>query len=55
MLGIERGLAESDDDKVRDGDHSCVVTGVGILGLTLHFFSTVMKCSTVFLAILLSS
>ena len=31
------------------------VTGVGILGLTLNLFTTVMKCSTVFLALPFSS
>ena len=31
------------------------VTGVGMLGLTLNFFSTVMKCSTALLSLRLSS
>ena len=55
MLEMEWGSAESDDDKVGDGD-SCVKSyRSAILGLTLNFFSTVMKCSTVFLALSLSS
>jgi hypothetical protein len=45
--------AESDDNKVGDGDHR--VTGMRIFGLALNFFSTVMKCSTVLLALPLSS